>query len=286
MMDTYFDCFHGYLKEIIEDLEVDGTVLDIGCSDARYTRLFNNGRRHVIGTDISGQIYRPARLLLKKIQEINDIDCPLDVDAFAKEVKIEDPDIVYWYLKVLERLGAIELLSKDKRDPSIRIKNPSFFGPIDFVLLDGTRLPFMDNSIDTIVSFDVIEHIENDIDFLLEILRVLKVGGKVVLGTPNRNRLSNTLKKVFGKRVEYPLTIGKIEIDGSLFDHVHVREYTKDEIVPLVKSLKYISTNITPIWIGLRIKEDMIEIGKIEFPKFLERFSHYLMISASKGEEK
>ena len=42
-----------------------------------------------------------------------------------------------------------------------------------------------DNSVDFVVTFQVIEHIEDDERFLQEIHRVLKPGGKVILTTPN-----------------------------------------------------------------------------------------------------
>ena len=42
-----------------------------------------------------------------------------------------------------------------------------------------------DNSIDFVVTFQVIEHIKDDKMFLKEIYRVLKPGGKVILTTPN-----------------------------------------------------------------------------------------------------
>ncbi|MDF2157358.1 class I SAM-dependent methyltransferase [Algoriphagus sp. CAU 1675] len=44
-----------------------------------------------------------------------------------------------------------------------------------------------DNSFDTVVSFQVIEHIQNDRLFLEEIYRVLKPGGKAIISTPNIN---------------------------------------------------------------------------------------------------
>ncbi len=43
-----------------------------------------------------------------------------------------------------------------------------------------------DNSYDTIVSFQVIEHIEDDVLFLKEIHRVLRPGGVALITTPNR----------------------------------------------------------------------------------------------------
>lgn len=42
-----------------------------------------------------------------------------------------------------------------------------------------------DNSFDTVVAFQVIEHIKNDDFFVKEIHRVLKPGGKAIISTPN-----------------------------------------------------------------------------------------------------
>jgi len=53
-----------------------------------------------------------------------------------------------------------------------------------FPPLDGTE----SNSFDTIVSFQVIEHIKDDRKFLEEIWRVLKPGGKAIITTPNKKK--------------------------------------------------------------------------------------------------
>ncbi len=69
---------------------------------------------------------------------------------------------------------------------------------------------FTDNSFDSIVSFQVIEHIEDDSLFLKEIHRVLKPGGVAYLTTPNR-----------------PLSLSR--------NPWHIREYTAQELTDLAK---------------------------------------------------
>jgi 2-polyprenyl-3-methyl-5-hydroxy-6-metoxy-1,4-benzoquinol methylase len=69
-----------------------------------------------------------------------------------------------------------------------------------------------DNAYDVVVSFQVIEHIENDELFLKEIHRVLKPGGTALLTTPNR----------------------KMSLSRNPW---HIREYLPDELKNL--ALKY-----------------------------------------------
>jgi len=67
------------------------------------------------------------------------------------------------------------------------------------------------NSVDFVVSFQVIEHIKNDELFLQEIHRVLKPGGKAILTTPN---------------IMMSLTRSPW----------HIREYTPEQMVEILKS--------------------------------------------------
>lgn len=46
-------------------------------------------------------------------------------------------------------------------------------------------LPFESESFDYVISFQVIEHIKQDLEFVREINRVLRPGGKVIITTPN-----------------------------------------------------------------------------------------------------
>ncbi|XOV93217.1 MAG: class I SAM-dependent methyltransferase [Bacteroidota bacterium] len=67
------------------------------------------------------------------------------------------------------------ILKLSQKFPELQFES-SVFPPV--------KLP--DESFDTIVSFQVIEHIKNDHLFLEEIYRMLKKGGKAIISTPNR----------------------------------------------------------------------------------------------------
>lgn len=76
-----------------------------------------------------------------------------------------------------------------------------------------------DNSFDTVVSFQVIEHIPNDRLFLEEIYRVLKPRGKAVISTPNIN---HTLSRNPWHEREYtPQQL--IGLCASIFDSVEAK---------------------------------------------------------------
>ena len=50
----------------------------------------------------------------------------------------------------------------------------------------GEHLPFPDASFDLVLSHEVLEHVQNDVQAVREIVRVLKPGGRLVLFVPNR----------------------------------------------------------------------------------------------------
>jgi ubiquinone/menaquinone biosynthesis C-methylase UbiE len=54
---------------------------------------------------------------------------------------------------------------------------------------DAAEMPFPDEHFDLIYSFHALEHIERLEDALAEMRRVLKPGGSVFVGTPNKSRL-------------------------------------------------------------------------------------------------
>jgi 2-polyprenyl-3-methyl-5-hydroxy-6-metoxy-1,4-benzoquinol methylase len=60
--------------------------------------------------------------------------------------------------------------------------------PADFVADLSLRWPWEDSSIDRIIAYDIIEHIEDRIHFMNELHRVMKPGAQVCIETPNAAR--------------------------------------------------------------------------------------------------
>ena len=55
-----------------------------------------------------------------------------------------------------------------------------------FVVMDGSRLPLADGSVDLVVSFETLEHTRRYREMLAEFARVLTTEGILLLSTPNR----------------------------------------------------------------------------------------------------
>jgi 2-polyprenyl-3-methyl-5-hydroxy-6-metoxy-1,4-benzoquinol methylase len=84
-----------------------------------------------------------------------------------------------------------------------------------------------DNSYDVIVSFQVIEHIQNDKLFLAEIHRVLKPGGTALLTTPNR-KMSLT-RNPWHVREYLPQELKVLA--AKIFGHVEMKGITGNDKV-------------------------------------------------------
>lgn len=143
-----------------------------------------------------------------------------------------------------------------------------------FSKYDGKKLPYDSNSCDIVTSFDVIEHVEDDVNYVKEANRVLKKGGELFLATPNRTRLSNTILKLVGRGVKYPLILSE---GGRLGPVVHVREYLSEELKILLEEQGFNKIKIRPFWFGLR---GSINTG-ICYP-LIPHLSQYLFVTARK----
>ena len=76
---------------------------------------------------------------------------------------------------------ATRFITIDKTTPTNLYQDAN----VEFVEAAVPPIPAENNSFDYVVSFQVIEHIKRDFDFVREVHRVLKPGGKFIVTTPN-----------------------------------------------------------------------------------------------------
>jgi SAM-dependent methyltransferase len=113
--------------------------------------------------------------------------------------------------RILSRAGARLVVSVDLSEEAS--------GAV-FVRADATRLPAGSGSFDLYVSFETLEHVEDDRALLTEARRVLAPGGTFLCSTPNRDFLSPGLTLHDRPRNPY-----------------HVREYSIAEFEALLGSV-------------------------------------------------
>ena len=90
--------------------------------------------------------------------------------------------------------------------------------------------PYDDDSFDVVLFCEIIEHLQSDpVHALLEIRRVLKPGGTLVLTTPNVARLDNVRKVIAGQNIYDPYS-------GYGPYGRHNREYTPQDLVSLLSA--------------------------------------------------
>lgn len=84
---------------------------------------------------------------------------------------------------------------------------------------DGCAIPLADNSVDIAVSFETIEHIEDQVSFLSEIKRVLRKDGILIISSPNKRLYTDIYKTDNPYHVHELYTEEFVELIQSRFNH-------------------------------------------------------------------
>ena len=124
-------------------------------------------------------------------------------------------------------------------------------------MIDVLNIPFDPNYFDLIICNHVLEHIQNDIDAMKELFRVLKLNGKAILQVP----ISKNSEKTFE---DFSVTDPKERenIFGQ-FDHVRIygQDYTK-RLESVGFSVECINISKEFSKYGLAIDEDIFIVTK------------------------
>ncbi len=126
------------------------------------------------------------------------------------------------------------------------------------VNIETERIPLPDQSVDAVLAIHIIEHLHNPIILLSEAIRILKIGGKLIIITPNWRKQVKTFWR----------------------DPTHVHPYDKISLTRLVKSYGFTLERIVND--GSRLGIDRLKLFKI-FPWIGEIIGHDMLLVAEKN---
>jgi ubiquinone/menaquinone biosynthesis C-methylase UbiE len=167
------------------------------------------------------------------------------------------------------------------------------------------QIPLTDNSIDTIIASDVLEHLVNPQIFVMEMYRVLKPGGYILLDTPNLASWHNIFALLIGVQPFSGPNITTMEdSDLELVRRMHrsthglpedeeYKEHGEKELTRHIVVVAYISLIRLLGKTGFKI-EKAFGFGYYPLPVFLARLfqqidirhAHHILIKARKPGNK
>ncbi len=110
-----------------------------------------------------------------------------------------------------EKSSADKIIGIDRDEEAIKFCREKYKNPrLEFMTMDVTKTEFADNYFDFIISFDVLEHLDEDNQkrFIAEIARTLKAEGTAFVGCPNGEKIPNWKPNKFHLN---ELTLGKFD---------------------------------------------------------------------------
>jgi SAM-dependent methyltransferase len=115
--------------------------------------------------------------------------------------------------------------------------SPGESRPVNFrhVLTNGIQIPLLDDSVDIVISNQLMEHLHPDdaTDQLQEIFRILRPGGSYICVTPNRLHGPHDSSARFDD-LPCPIVDGTFVANG-----LHLKEYTNFELFQLFRSVGF-----------------------------------------------
>jgi ubiquinone/menaquinone biosynthesis C-methylase UbiE len=205
-------------------------------------------------------------------------------------------------LLLARKIGTGKVIGLDYNFSALCQAKKQSISPIQSDL--NRSIPLEDNSVDIITASDVLEHLINPNEFALEMFRVLKPGGYIVLDTPNLASWHNIFALLIGVQPFSGPNITTMEdSDVDMVRRMHrsthglseegaFEEHGEKELTRHIVVVAYISLIRLLKSTGLQI-EKAYGFGYYPFPVFLARLlqridirhTHHLLIKARKPVE-
>ena len=215
-------------NDSIDEIKVKNILSDIAEDfgpPARNTLLFANLGKH----------REEIKMILSNFNDrgaILDVGGGLGVNLLAIRKLLGESPALFLLDRFEEyvgenRMGKFDRNLKFLEEAGIKIINQDFW--------KNKVLPFKNDIFEEVTIFDVTEHLPaNPIYLLKEMYRVLKPGGKIILGGPNSSFLLKRIRLLFGKHPYMPFDLWTTENYYS-----HYREYSKAEQIELLKMVGF-----------------------------------------------
>lgn len=146
--------------------------------------------------------------------------------------------------------NAKQVIGVDINKEAVEYSKKNFSGKnITYILGDGTSIPLEDDSVDVVVTFETIEHIQDYKQFLKEVSRVLKPDGLAIISTPN-------------------------DLEFAEGNHFHIHEFTYDELISLLSGyFKNFKSYFQSTWKYVAVGEASDMENEVVIPQRLQNLA-------------
>lgn len=155
----------------------------------------------------------------------------------------------------LKRLGRFGWACGVEGNPAAALEAEKVLDRVLVGDIERMEFPFPDNSFDTVLTLDILEHLVDPWKTLAQIHRLLKPGGRLIVSIPNLRHYSVTVPLIFFGDFRYQ--------QEFILDSTHIRFFTKKTIIRTLESAGFEieMTDYTGAKFGLGGKANALTFG-------------------------